>query len=129
MAGQVTLGGYSGQPTTHISAVQGITAAVKAADPNASVTFDAAGTSTTATSPAVLSDATKAAIQDADLVVVFAGTNSANASEGKDRTTLAMPGNYDSLIDQVSALGNPRTALVIQSNGPVKTCPRNATVT
>ena len=30
-----------------------------------------------------------------------------------------MPGNYNSLIDQVAALGNPRMALVIQSDGPV----------
>jgi len=30
-----------------------------------------------------------------------------------------MPGNYTSLIDQVSALGNPRTALLLQTNGPV----------
>jgi hypothetical protein len=120
MANQVTLGGYSGQPTVQVNAVQGITAAVHAADPDASVTFDAAGTSSTATGPAVLSDATRAAIQGADLVVVFVGTNGANASEGKDRSTLAMPGNYHSLIDQVSAVGNPHTALVIQSNGPVQ---------
>ena len=40
------------------------------------------------------------------------------ADEGKDRTTLAMPGNYDSLISQVAALGNPRTALVMQADGP-----------
>ena len=31
-----------------------------------------------------------------------------------------MPGNYHSLIDQVSALGNRKTALVIQSDGPMK---------
>jgi hypothetical protein len=30
-----------------------------------------------------------------------------------------MPGDYDSLISQVAALGNPRMALVIQSDGPV----------
>jgi hypothetical protein len=30
-----------------------------------------------------------------------------------------MPGNYDSLISQVHAIGNPDTALVIQSGGPV----------
>jgi beta-glucosidase len=41
------------------------------------------------------------------------------ASEGHDRSSLAMPGNYDSLISQVAALGNPRMALVIQSDGPV----------
>jgi beta-glucosidase len=115
LANQVTLGGYSGQPTHTVNAVQGI----KAALPNASVVFDAAGTSTTATTPAVLSDATKAAIQNADLVVMVAGTNGSNASEGRDRTTIAMPGNYTSLVDQVSALGNPRTALVLQTNGPV----------
>jgi beta-glucosidase len=119
LANQVSLGGYSGQPTHTVNAVQGITAAVKSANPNASVLFDAAGTSTTATGPAVLSDATKAAIQGADLVVVFAGTDSSTASEGKDRSSIAMPGNYNSLVDQVSALGNPKTALVLQTDGPV----------
>jgi beta-glucosidase-like glycosyl hydrolase len=119
LADHVTLGGYSGQPTHQVTAVQGITAAVKAANPNATVTFDAAGTSTTATGPAVLSDATKSAIKGADLVVVFAGTDGSNASEGKDRSTLAMPGNYNSLVDQVSAVGNPNTALVLQTDGPV----------
>jgi beta-glucosidase-like glycosyl hydrolase len=119
MANQVTLGGYSGAPSTQINAVQGITAAVRAANPGASVVFDAAGTSTTATGPAVLSDATKAAIADADLVLEFVGTNGSTAGEGKDRSSIAMPGNYDSLVNQVAALGNPRTALVIQADGPV----------
>jgi hypothetical protein len=119
LANQVTLGGYSGQPTHTVTAVQGITAAVKAANPAASVLFDAAATSATATGPAVLSDATKAAIQAADLVVVFAGTDGSTASEGKDRSTIAMPGNYTSLVDQVNALGNPKTALVLQTDGPV----------
>ncbi|MEN3304341.1 MAG: beta-glucosidase, partial [Micromonosporaceae bacterium] len=64
--------------------------------------------------------ATRAAIRGADLVLVVVGTDSGSASENKDRTTLAMPGNYGSLINQVSALGNPRTALVIQANGPVQ---------
>ena len=55
-----------------------------------------------------------------DLVVVFAGTDYNNAGEGRDRGSLAMPGNYGSLIRQVTALGNPRTVLVIQSAGPVR---------
>ncbi|MFI6096478.1 glycoside hydrolase family 3 C-terminal domain-containing protein [Lentzea sp. NPDC051213] len=115
LAGKVTLGGYSGKPTHTANAVQGITAAL----PNASVVFDAAGTSTTATGPAVLSEATKAAVRAADLVVIFAGTDMEVAREGKDRQNIAMPGNYNSLIDQVSALGNPRTALAVQAMGPV----------
>jgi beta-glucosidase-like glycosyl hydrolase len=119
LANTVTLGGYSGQPSLQVNAVQGITAAVKAANQNATVTFDSCGTSTTTTSPASCSAATQAAIKAADLVIVFVGTDENVASEGNDRTSLEMPGNYNSLISQVNALGNPRTALVIQSDGPV----------
>jgi len=120
MANAVTLGDYSGSPTLQVNAVQGITNAIKAANPNANVVFDAAGTSSTTTSAAVLSAATQTAIRNADLVILFVGTNTNNATEGKDRTTLAMPGNYDSLINQTAALGNQKMAMVIQSDGPVK---------
>jgi len=119
LAGTVTLGGYSGDPTLQVNAVQGITAAVKAANPAATVTFDACGTSTTATAAASCSAQTQAAIKTADLVVVFAGTDAGTAGEGSDRASLAMPGNYDSLISQVTALGNPRTVLSMQTDGPV----------
>jgi beta-glucosidase len=119
LANTVTLGGYSGDPTLQVNAVNGITAAVKTANPNATVTYDSCGTSTTATTAAACSASTQAAIKSADLVIVFVGTDETVASEGTDRTTLAMPGNYNSLISQVSALGNPRTAMVIQSDGPV----------
>jgi beta-glucosidase-like glycosyl hydrolase len=120
LAGTVTLGDYSGAPALQVNAVQGITREVQQANPGAQVVFDAAGTSTEATGAATLSDTTKADIADADAVVVFVGTDTNLATEGKDRTTIAMPGNYDSLIDQVSALGNPRMALVVQSDGPVR---------
>ncbi|HZC51977.1 MAG TPA: glycoside hydrolase family 3 C-terminal domain-containing protein, partial [Mycobacterium sp.] len=119
LANTVTLGGYSGRPDYTTTAVQGITNTVKAANPNATITFDAAGTSSTATGPATLSDATQAAIRNADLVILSAGTTMNNASEGRDRSSLAMPGNYDSLINQMSALGNPNTVLALQSDGPV----------
>ncbi|HTI25697.1 MAG TPA: glycoside hydrolase family 3 C-terminal domain-containing protein, partial [Kutzneria sp.] len=119
IANTVTLGGYSGDPTLRVNAVQGITAAVKAADPDATVTFDACATSTTATAPAACSAQTQAAIKTADLVLVFAGTDASTAGEGSDRKSLAMPGNYDSLISQVAALGNPRTVLSLQTDGPV----------
>ena len=119
LAGTVTLGDYSGQPALQVNAVQGITSAVKAANPKATVTFDACGTSTSATTAANCSAQTLAAMKTADLVVVFVGTDTNLATEGKDRTTVAMPGNYDSLISQVDAVGNPRTALAIQAGGPV----------
>jgi beta-glucosidase len=119
LANTVTLGDYSGTPSSQVDAVQGITSAVKAANPNATVTFDSCGTSTTATAPASCSAATQAAIKAADLVIVFVGTDLNVASESHDRASLAMPGNYNSLIEQVSAIGNPNTAMVIQANGPV----------
>jgi len=119
LADTVTLGDYSGDPSLQVNAVQGITSAVQAANPNAQVTYDSCGTSTTATGPASCSAATLAAIKSASLVIVFVGTDLNVGTEGMDRTSLAMPGNYDSLISQVSAVGNPDTALVIQSDGPV----------
>ena len=118
LANTTTLGGYSGDPTLKVDAVQGITSAVKAANPSATVTFDGCGTSTTATAPAACSAATQTAIKAADLVIVVAGSDLSVADEGTDRSTLALPGNSDSLISQVAALGNPRTALVMQADGP-----------
>ncbi|MFJ3695294.1 glycoside hydrolase family 3 N-terminal domain-containing protein [Streptomyces sp. NPDC090052] len=117
-----TLGGYSSDPSLKVSAVKGITDQVKAANPTADVVFDAAGTSVgkNAKTPAVLSTQTQADIKSADLVVVFVGNSSEHTLEGTDRTDLRMPGNYGSLVDQVTALGNPRTALAIPSDGPVK---------
>jgi beta-glucosidase len=119
LANTMTLGDYSGSPSYTTTPVQGITDAVKAANPGANVIFDSCGTSTTATTPASCSAATLAAMKTASLVIVFTGTDLSVGTEGHDRSSLAMPGNYDSLISQVAAVGNPDTALVIQSDGPV----------
>ncbi len=120
LAAKVTLGGYSGNPTLKVDAVAGITHEVKAINPGADVIFDSTGTSTTATKPAWLSDKTKSDIKSADLVVVFVGTDETISREGLDRANLAMPGNYDSMIYQVAALGNPNMVLAIQAVGPVQ---------
>lgn len=120
LANKVTLGGYSGSPALQVNAVQGITSAIHAANPNASIVFDACATSTRSTTAAACSAQTQADIQSADLVIVFVGTDASVAGEGSDRKNLAMPGNYNSLINEVNALGNHKMALVIQSDGPVK---------
>ena len=119
LANKVTLGGYSGDPTLKVDAVQGITSAMKAANPNATVIFDSTGTSTTAINPAYLNDKTKSDIKSADLVIVFVGTDMAISHEGHDRASLAMPGNYNSLIYQVIAQGNKNMLMAIQSVGPI----------
>ncbi|WP_414641074.1 glycoside hydrolase family 3 C-terminal domain-containing protein [Actinospica sp.] len=119
LAGTVTLGGYSGDPSLQVDAVQGITSAVQKANPSAQVVYDSCGTSTTKTTAAACSAQTLADVKTADAVIVFAGTDENLAGEAKDRTTLAMPGDYDSLIQQINAVGNPRTMLAVQSDGPV----------
>ncbi len=120
MANSVELGGYSSDPSHQVSAVEGLKRAVKKINPDASVIFDSTATSATGASPAILSAKTKSDIKSADLVIVFVGTNEAVAREGHDRASLAMPGNYDSLIYQVDEVGNPNMVLIIQSDGPVK---------
>ncbi|MFB7509005.1 glycoside hydrolase family 3 C-terminal domain-containing protein, partial [Streptomyces broussonetiae] len=119
LADTASLGSYGNGPDKQVSMRQGITDALQAANPNATVTYDAAGTSTTNTSAVTLSSATQAAVKAADLVVVVAGTDQNTAGEGKDRGSLAMPGNYNSLIDQVAALGNPNVVLDLQAVGAV----------
>jgi beta-glucosidase-like glycosyl hydrolase len=114
-ADEVFLGQYSGNPDEKVSLLEG----VKRAVPGAQVTYDSAGTSTTTTDPPVLQPETQAAIGAADLVVVMVGTDASVMTEGYDRRTLRLPGNYEQLIDRVSALGNSRIVLVDQSAGPV----------
>jgi beta-glucosidase-like glycosyl hydrolase len=119
LADDVTLGGYSGDPSLKVSAVEGITSAMKTDNPNCQVIFDNTGTYTTSRSPAFLSEKTMSDIKSADLVIVFAGTDEADSHEGQDRASLEMPGNYGSMIYQVAALGNSNMVMVIQSIGPV----------
>ena len=120
LANTVTLGGYSGDPTLQVNAVQGITDAIHAVEPGRHRHLrrlrhldhrDRAG---------VLLSGDQAAItvrRPGDRLRRH--RRQTVASEGNDRASLTMPGNYNSLINQVAALGNPRTALVIQSDGPV----------
>ena len=114
-ASKVFLGGYAGEPSDQVPLLEGIRRIV----PGVEVVYDDAGTSSTATAEPSLKPQTLTAIRDADLVVVMVGTDAATNKEDLDRPSIAMPGNYGPLIDQVAAVGNPRIALVVQSAGPV----------
>jgi beta-glucosidase len=50
--------------------------------------------------------------------VVVVGTTSETESEGRDRTTLALPGRQDDLVRAVAA-ANPKTIVVVNSGSPV----------
>jgi len=54
----------------------------------------------------------------ADVAVVYVGTTLDIEAEGRDRTTLALPGNQEELVKTVLA-ANPRTVVVLMSAGPL----------
>lgn len=63
---------------------------------------------------ALLDEAARAA-RDARAAVVFAYNE---GTEGRDRTSLALPGDQDALVEAVGR-ANPRTAVVLQTGDPV----------
>jgi len=58
------------------------------------------------------------AARAADLVVVVVGTNDEVESEGWDRTSLALPGRQDELVERVIA-ANPDAIVVVNAGAPV----------
>lgn len=119
LANEVSLGGYSGDPTLKVSAVKGIKEVFKNINPHIEIKFDSTNTSTTSVDPVMLSEKVKSDIRHADIVIVFIGTNESVASEGHDRPSLAIPGNDGSLIYEVAEQGNKNMVLAIQSDGPL----------
>ncbi|MBO2465427.1 glycoside hydrolase family 3 protein [Actinomadura sp. LCR2-06] len=59
-----------------------------------------------------------AAAERSEAAVVVVGTGPRDESEGFDRTTLALPGRQDRLVDAVTR-ANPRTVVVVNAGGPV----------
>ncbi len=56
--------------------------------------------------------------QSSDVAVVVVGTNATVESEGFDRTSLALPGHQDALVEAVAAV-NPRTVVIVNAGSPV----------
>ena len=59
-----------------------------------------------------------ATARKADVAIVYVGTTLDVEAEGRDRTTLVLPGNQEELIRTVVA-ANPRTVVVLMSAGPL----------
>ena len=59
------------------------------------------------------------AARAAEVAVVVVGTTEQLESEGRDRTTLALPGRQNDLVAAVAAV-NPRTVVVVNSGAPVE---------
>ena len=58
------------------------------------------------------------AARAADVAVVFAGVSRTSESEGRDRSSLSLPGRQDDLIEAVLA-ANPRTIVVLNNGAPL----------
>jgi beta-glucosidase len=66
-------------------------------------------------------DSIKAAAETArkaDVAILFVGTTERIESEGRDRTSLSLPGRQEELIEAVYA-ANPKTAMVLLNAGPL----------
>lgn len=68
---------------------------------------------------APIDEQTLSVARDADVAVVFVGTDENTATEEADRLTLTLPGNQLALIRAVAAV-NPRTVVVMQTLGCVE---------
>ncbi|MCC8102766.1 MAG: glycoside hydrolase family 3 C-terminal domain-containing protein [Clostridiales bacterium] len=58
------------------------------------------------------------AAKDADVVILVAGTDSGSASEGKDRESIALPGNQSAYISRMLET-NPNTVVVLTAMGTI----------
>ncbi len=59
-----------------------------------------------------------AAVRDADVAVVVVGLTEEQETEARDKTTLALPGAQDALVEAVAAAA-PRTVVVVNAATPV----------
>ena len=127
-----TAGGYSGRPVESITPIQGIKNRMA---PGTEVFF-AKGSQAPYNPPRPNANATvppppppefnteeelKLAVEaakKAEVVILFVGTTLAVEAEGRDRTSLGLPGNQEQLIREVLAV-NPRTIVVLMNAGPL----------
>jgi beta-glucosidase len=59
-----------------------------------------------------------AVARGADVAIVYVGTNNKIESEGRDRTSLSLPGRQEDLVKAVCA-ANPKTVVVLMNAGPL----------
>lgn len=120
-ANMFTAGGYSGRATDPVNPLQGIR---NRAAPGTDVLYARGGEIVPFKrgEPAFdrLAELRNAAdvAKKADVAIVYVGTTLDVENEGRDRTTLTLPGNQEELIKAVVA-ANPRTIVVLMNAGPL----------
>jgi beta-glucosidase len=124
-AGRFTAGGYSGQVKDPVTPLQGIfnharpgTVILHTVGAEITPRLSPGGQVPTAFNQAEELRLATAAARKADIAIVYVGTTLDVEAEGRDRTSLALPGNQEELIRTVVA-ANPRTVVVLMSAGPL----------
>jgi beta-glucosidase len=119
-ANMFTAGGYSGKPIDAVNPMQGIKNRMA---PGTEIIY-AAGSEITHRRNAPefnkdeeLQKAVDAA-KKADVAILYIGTTLDIEAEGRDRTSLELPGNQEELVKAVLAV-NPRTIVVLMNAGPL----------
>lgn len=111
-ANRCWMGIYSGFPKDKVSPLDGIKKAT-----SAKVSFaQGCGVTTDSLDQKNISEAVALA-KESDYVVLVVGNDETTATENRDRTTLALPGNQHELIRQVQAV-NKNIILVLVPSGP-----------
>lgn len=119
-ADMFTAGGYSGKPIDAVNPMQGIKNRMT---PGTEIIY-AAGSEITHRRNAPpfnkdeeLQKAVDAA-KKADVAILYIGTTLDIEAEGRDRTSLELPGNQEELVKAVLAV-NPHTIVVLMNAGPL----------
>jgi beta-glucosidase len=112
----VTLGGYSGNPSHTVSALAGISAKFSSAE-GVTVGYEQGCTITGDKDEATIRAAADLA-RSSDVAIVFVGTNLAVLREEMDRPDWNLPGAQGDLIQAVFA-ANPKTIVVLVTAGPL----------
>jgi beta-glucosidase len=113
-ANRLITNSYNGMPDTSVTPLQGIQEKVGA---GVQVTYSAGCGILRGSGTDGIADAATAA-HNADIAILFLGTDGSVETEDRDRKTLELPGQQESLAEAVFA-ANPRTIVVQMSAGPL----------
>ena len=118
LADQIETNNYNGKYSVAVSPLQGIK---DRAAPGTEVVFAAGAIVSAGRGAAPAADDLPAAVElahGADAAILFVGTNRNIEQENHDRTSLALPGTQEALVEAVLA-ANPHTIVVEMSGGPL----------
>lgn len=123
LADRVVLNNYNGKPPVMVTALQGfknraVQGTVVLHTPGCRVSSGGRDRTEANASDGETIQQAAGLAREADVAVVFVGTDASVEHEGRDRKSLGLPGKQEELVKAVLA-ANPRTVVVQMSAGPL----------